>query len=179
MALARGAADADNGPRMPSPTSVPDRDPTAWFRRVLVLLLGFGMVGLLAELLLLKHFEEFWQYSPLGLIGLALASLVWYSLGGGAASLRLLRATMVLFIIAGLAGVVLHYRGSLEFQLEMDPTQHGWALFKKVIQAKTPPALAPGIMVQLGLLGLVFAYRHPAFDRTSASTSRTKGVLGR
>ena len=161
---------------MPSPTPVQDRAPAAWFRRVLVLLLGFGLIGLLADLLLLKHFEEFWQVAPLLLIGLALASIVWYSLGGGAASLRLLRAMMMLFIVAGMAGVVLHYRGSLEFQIEMNPAQHGWALFRKVIQAKTPPALAPGIMVQLGLLGLAFAYRHPAFDRTSASSSRTKGA---
>jgi len=27
--------------------------------------------------------------------------------------------------------------------------------------AKTPPALAPGAMIQLGLLGLVYTYRHP------------------
>lgn len=160
---------------MTSPPAAPDRVSPSWFRRFLLLLLGCGLIGLLSELLLLKHVEDFWQFAPLVLIGLALASIVWYSWGGGAASLRLLRATMVLFVVAGVAGIVLHYRGSLEFQLEMDASQHGWALFKKVIQAKAPPALAPGIMAQLGLLGLAYAYRHPAFDRASASTSTSRG----
>ncbi len=27
--------------------------------------------------------------------------------------------------------------------------------------AKTPPALAPGSMAQLGLIGLAYTYRHP------------------
>jgi hypothetical protein len=35
-------------------------------------------------------------------------------------------------------------------------------LFVKVVTAKAPPALAPGVMVQLGLLGLVYTYKHPA-----------------
>ena len=32
------------------------------------------------------------------------------------------------------------------------------------MRAKAPPVLASGIMVQFGLLGLVYAYRHPALD---------------
>jgi hypothetical protein len=44
----------------------------------------------------------------------------------------------------------------------MDPSLSGWPLFVKVVTAKAPPALAPGVMVQLGLLGLVYTYRHPA-----------------
>jgi hypothetical protein len=30
---------------------------------------------------------------------------------------------MGLLVLSGVLGVVLHYRGGLEFQLEMDPTQ--------------------------------------------------------
>jgi hypothetical protein len=43
----------------------------------------------------------------------------------------------------------------MEFQLEMDPTLGGMALLLKVMHAKAPPALAPGNMVLLGLLGLI------------------------
>ena len=50
---------------------------------------------------------------------------------------------MLLFVLAGAAGVVLHYRGNMAFQLEMDPSQSGWTLFNKVIRANAPPAMAP------------------------------------
>ena len=66
---------------------------------------------------------------------------------------------MALFVIAGILGVWLHYRGAAEFQLEMDASQHGPALWWKALRAKAPPVLAPGLMMQLGFLGLVFAYR--------------------
>jgi len=103
------------------------------------------------------------------LIGLSLLTIVSYLFGGGAASIRLLQGLMALCVLAGVLGVVLHYRGSLEFQLEIDPSQRGWDLFSKVIQAKAPPTLAPGAMAQLGLLGLVYAFRHPALGRAVAS----------
>jgi hypothetical protein len=44
----------------------------------------------------------------------------------------------------------------------MDPTQSSWTLFTKVMTAHAPPALAPGVMAQLGLLGLIYTYQHPA-----------------
>jgi hypothetical protein len=72
---------------------------------------------------------------------------------------------MVLLIITGLTGVVLHYRGSLAFQRDMDPTAPASVLFWKVLHMKAPPTLAPGIMLQLGVLGLIGTYRHPALAR--------------
>jgi hypothetical protein len=56
----------------------------------------------------------------------------------------------------------LHLQANTEFQLEMDPTLRGWALLKKSIVVKAPPALAPGVMMQLGLIGLAYTFRHPA-----------------
>ena len=49
----------------------------------------------------------------------------------------------------------------LDFQLEANPDLAGWALIKKLLRAKAPPALAPGVLVQLGLLGSIYGYRHP------------------
>ena len=87
---------------------------------------------------------------------------------GGRGSVLLLRVMMGFLLAAGLVGVVLHYQGSMEFQLEMDPTLSGWSLFSRVLQAKAPPTLAPGVMAQLGLLGLVYTYRHPAVRSSTA-----------
>jgi hypothetical protein len=33
-----------------------------------------------------------------------------------------------------------------------------WELVEKVMRAKAPPVLAPGMMLQFGLLGLAYAY---------------------
>jgi len=66
---------------------------------------------------------------------------------------------MVVLIVTGGAGMVLHYRANMEFKLEMDPTLDGFALFWSVVRAKTPPALAPATLALLGLLGLTHAFR--------------------
>ena len=77
-------------------------------------------------------------------------------------TVRLFQAVMVLFLLSGVVGMVLHFQVNMEFQLEMDPALSGMALFQKSILAKAPPALAPGAMIQLGLIGLAYTFRHPA-----------------
>ncbi len=131
-------------------------------RRFLLAILVRGMSGSGAELILLGHHEDAKQLVPLGLIGIAFAVLAWHGTARAAASVRALQLTMLLFVVAGLAGVVLHFRSSIEFQLETDPSLAGWRLWRKALQAKAPPTLAPGVMVQLGLLGLAWSHRHPA-----------------
>jgi len=116
-----------------------------------------GLVGTEAELLLLEHYEDPWQIVPLILIVLAMAVLLWHRARRDTVSLHGMQAVMVLFLIAGLAGLILHFRGAAEFQLEIDPVIGTWDLTKKVLRAKAPPVLAPGIMLQLGLLGLIYA----------------------
>jgi hypothetical protein len=160
-----------------TPTSEASAVESARLLRAFVLVaLGVGLAGVSADLIVLKHFEDSWQLVPLVLIAIAFGAIVWYLAGGGAPSLRLLQGTMALFLAAGVMGVVLHYRGNLEFQLEIDPSQHGWDLFAKVIQAKAPPALAPGAMAQLGLLGLAYVFRHPALRRAHGRDSSSEGV---
>jgi hypothetical protein len=69
---------------------------------------------------------------------------------------------MLLMIISGAVGMYLHLQANMEFQLEMDATLTGWALLKKSVVAKSPPAMAPGAMMQLGLIGLAYTLKHPA-----------------
>jgi hypothetical protein len=138
-------------------------------RTVRTLLLGIlaaGMLGTALDLVLLEHYEDAWQAPPLVAIGAGLAVAGWAAAGGGGRAVLSLRIVMILFVATGALGLLVHYDGNREFQLEMDPSLAGWALFTKVIHAKAPPALAPGVMIQLGLLGLLYTYRHPALDRT-------------
>lgn len=139
-------------------------------RTLLLLTLVVSIVGTLAELLLLEHFEDAWQWAPIALLGAALLTLAWHALERGPTSLNVLRGLMVLSMASGLVGLLLHYRGNAEFELEMYPDLAGWKLFKDSMMGATP-ALAPGAMLQIGLVGLAWTFRHPAFKPQSEALS--------
>ncbi len=126
-------------------------------RRVILVILVLAMAGTFAELMLLEHFEDAWQIAPLGLLGLGLAAIAWQARAPSAWSTRTLRGLMTLFVISGFLGVFLHYRGNVEFELEQNRGAARWALFREAMMGATP-ALAPGVMIQIGLLGLVYAF---------------------
>jgi hypothetical protein len=131
-------------------------------RKLLLVTLIVSVAGTLIELLLLEHFEDAWQWAPIALLGGALVTLAWYALQRGPTSLNVLRGLMVLCMASGLVGLLLHYKGNVEFELEMYPDLSGWKLFKDSMMGATP-ALAPGAMLQIGLVGLAWTFRHPAF----------------
>jgi hypothetical protein len=148
----------------------PDGRTLAIIRTLLLALLTLGMLGTAADLLLLQHYEDFWQTPPLVLISVALVLLALIWTGASRGALVTFACLMSLFIMSGIAGILLHYSGNLEFQREIDPAQHGWPLFMAVMRAKAPPALAPAVMIQLGLLGLLYVYRHPALTSAAPPT---------
>jgi hypothetical protein len=133
-------------------------------RAILLVALVTGLVGTGIELLLLEHFEEWPQLIPLGLIAAALLVLVWHALVRGPAPLRVFQGLMLIFVLAGIVGLTLHYQGNVEFELEMYPDRAGFELFRKSMMGATP-ALAPGSMVQIALIGLAYAYSHPRLAR--------------
>ncbi len=145
---------------MPSNTA---ESPTlAAVRWLLLALLAFGMLGTGLDLVLLDHYEDAWQWPPLALTVVGLLVVAWIAARQSRAAILALRWTMRLFVLAGVAGLMLHYNGNREFQKELDPALSGWPLFVKVITAKAPPAMAPASMIQLGLLGLLVTYKHPS-----------------
>lgn len=140
-------------------------DTVVLLRRLLVWLVLLGAIGLLVELLLLDHFESAWQVSPLALLAGAIASAAAVAARPSRRTMRLFRWTMGLCAALGLIGVYLHYRGNVEFELERDPARRGLALFWEAIRGATP-ALAPAALSQLGLLGLLYSFRHPVLRRS-------------
>lgn len=132
-------------------------------------LLAFGLVGTVSELLLIGHYDDWWQLVPLVLIGTSAVALCRVAWSWSAGAVRVFRVCMLFLMLSGAIGSILHYRANMEFQLEMDPTLGGVALMSKVLHAKAPPALAPGNMALLGLLGLVGVWRisdHPTTTRS-------------
>ncbi len=139
-------------------------------RGFLLILLLIGILGTGAELLLLEHIEDVWQWAPLILMGVSLAVLGWRAVDRGRVSMRAFQGTMILFVVSGFVGLWMHYQGNAEFEREMYPTLKGLALFWEALKGATP-TLAPGTMIQLGLLGLAYTYRHPALSRKKTDTN--------
>jgi len=129
-----------------------------------------GVLGTGVELLFLGHTQGITQLIPLVLLVMSLLALAWYVLNRKSASLRTFQITVVLVLTSGLVGTGLHYRANQKFELEADPNMTGFALLSKVMTGAAP-ALAPGAMIQLGLLGLVYTFRHPAWGQQSKEGS--------
>jgi multisubunit Na+/H+ antiporter MnhB subunit len=142
-------------------------------RRLLLAILFFGLLGTGTELILIGHDEDGLQMVPLVVLAIAvLASLMMVTMRSTSSALaatRLFRGAMVLLILSGATGSVLHFRAGMEFKREVDPSLSGFALFSSVVQAKAPPALSPGTLALLGLLGFACVFRldSPASPRNS------------
>ena len=135
-------------------------------RSILLGIFVLGAGGIATELWLLGHYEDLDQIIPLGLAALGVIAAAVSAVRPTAITVRLFQIAMALMIMSGFLGVWFHYQATTEFQLEMDPSLRGWALFRKAIVAKAPPALAPGAMIQLGLIGLAYTFKHPVWRLT-------------
>jgi uncharacterized membrane protein len=127
-------------------------------RRWILVILVLGLLGTVTELVLLEHYEQPLQFVPLVLIVAAVVVLWWELRRHDLASRRATQIVMALFVLAGFAGFVAHFQGSAEYQLELNPDMSTWELLEKILRAKAPPLLAPGMMLQLGLLGLAYVF---------------------
>jgi hypothetical protein len=153
-----------------SPSTAATPAPSATERGLRAILLGIlllSMVGTGVELLLLEHTETFSQLIPLLCLAAGLVALLGAALRPTSFLLRLLQVVMAINVLSGLVGLYLHLKGNREFELEMYPTMQGFELFKESMMGATP-ALAPGAMAWLGLLGLAYTYRHPKLRETGA-----------
>ncbi len=120
----------------------------------------FGLIGTGAELILLEHMEDVWMWIPLALMGLSVLLLLAYGITRTRWSVQAFQWLMVVFVISGFVGIWLHFKGNMEFELEMYPDIEGVKLIWEALKGATP-ALAPGTMTQLGLLGLIYTFKHP------------------
>lgn len=131
-------------------------------RRILLTILAFGIVGLVPELLLLEHLKSPTQLIPFALLLLMAAGVGLVYFRPNRTNLRLFQGLMILVALGGLMGVWEHLEGNLEYVRELSPTLSGFPLLWKALH-KGAPVLAPGVMLQMALLGLAFTFRHPAW----------------
>jgi hypothetical protein len=126
-------------------------------RRRLAALLVLSCVGLTAELLLTGHTEDAWQLTPLLLLAAGVLALGGHTVWPGPRTLVPFRLVMVLCLTSGVVGSYLHYRAKAEFALERRPDLRGLPLLREALKGASPPLLAPGAMILVGLLGLTWA----------------------
>lgn len=149
--------------------------PTAfWLRHAALALAALAALMTPLELVLTKHYTQTAMLVPFALVGLVLLAIAAVLLRPSPPTLRLFQAVMGLLFIGSALGVFFHLRGNLEVALDIDPTLSGLGLFWRVLGGAAP-ALAPGLLAQVGLLGLLFTFRHPALGGVSTPTPATGG----
>jgi len=121
---------------------------------------GLGAAGLLAELLLLEHWSATPQLTPLVTLTLVLGATAAVVGRQNHRTLGTFRVVMAWAVLAGLAGIAFHLRDNLLFEQEIAPDASLLSLTWRALRGATP-LLAPGSLVQLGLVGLAFTYHHP------------------
>jgi hypothetical protein len=141
-------------------------------RSWLLIVLVIGVVGTEAELLLLKHTDGWWQLAPVLLIGASFLVLGWYAVAKNTASIRALQVVMLLFFASGGAGTIQHFLGNVAYERESNPSLSGVELYRSALMGSSP-SLAPGTMLQLGVIGLLFTYRHPRLGASKRSEDST------
>lgn len=135
---------------------------SAFWRRALLALVALGLLGTLAELLLIPHLEDYWQLAPLVVSGLVLGGIAWHLGAPGRASARALAVLLLLLAACGVAGLWFHFEANLEFEREVARDVEGLALVWRAVQGTAPPSLAPGALVYLALLGGLALWRGSA-----------------
>ena len=113
------------------------------------------------ELVFAEHYKDAVQLIPFAMILLTLLATAFVYRAPGAKMVRLFRWLMLALFVTSLVGVFFHLRGNLEVVREIHPEAAGWSLVWGALTGAAP-ALAPGLLAQVGLLGLIYTYNHPA-----------------
>lgn len=141
----------------------------------LVWVLLLGLVGLVVELFLLRHTEGVWQLLPLALLGAGVVVIAWYASKRSLLSIRVLQGAMWLYIASGFVGTFQHFKGNVLYEQESNPGLSGRELYQGALQGSTP-TLAPGAMIQLGLLGLIVAFSGNRLRSTGAGDDASQVI---
>ena len=121
-------------------------------KKVIISALLFMLMGTALELYLLDHYEDVLQLIPLLCIGTAILFIFLLFFQRTAFLIGVFKFILCITALSGFYGAFLHLRANYEFEQEMTPTANGWELFWESLSGALP-ALAPGSMIVLALLG--------------------------
>lgn len=144
---------------------------TIALRRFALVLAGLGVVGTVPELLLLHHYNGKDQLIPFLTLGLSGIALTVVAIRQTASTVRAVQVVMILTILSSGIGVLEHLKANARNAGALRDGERFPTTISAIISGFDgfAPLLAPGVLVQVGLLGLAFSYRHPKLARSSLS----------
>ena len=132
---------------------------TTTLRRAIVAVYLIGLAGTAADLLLIGHVEEWTQLAPLLVMAPAFAAGIWWGITIDLHSRTVFQMTIAVLMFTGAVGLWFHFQGNVEFEREVSPTLGGFPFYWKALQGGSPPSLAPGTLIHLGLIGLISTFK--------------------
>jgi hypothetical protein len=130
-------------------------------RRILLITVVSAIVAVEIELLLLEHVKPIMQLIPVLLLAAALFAVVWYGFTRSRESVKTFQTVMILSIATGLLGIFVHLGVSATDAVKKDKTLEGIPLIRAALTGVAPP-FAPAALIQIGLVGIAYTFRHPS-----------------
>lgn len=109
------------------------------------------VIGMLADLLLIEHFESGWQIVPV--VFLILSTVSFLFLKAVAVVRAFFRVWMYLGMASGVLGLFFHVKSNWEFATELYADLKGWKLLTEVATGAIP-VISPGFLIPIALFGL-------------------------
>ena len=117
-------------------------------KKLLYILMLFTSLGMTLELLLLEHFESFYQAIPFIVLVVFIPGMLW---------VRSQKVKMLLSLLLGLTGIIgmgFHLTSNRDFEKEMRPSVSGLDLFFETLTGALP-VMAPGAFISLAIIGYI------------------------
>jgi hypothetical protein len=138
-------------------------------RRWILAAIAAALIATEAELIFVRHFgNNNGQMIAVVLAGSGLISMAWHAIARNTPSIVVFRFLMYLFLVFGIDGLLVHYNFAVHAALKSHPALVGLPLLYATLSGEIP-LLAPGMMIQVGLLGLLYTFHHPLDVRVSRS----------
>ena len=130
-------------------------------RRILLITVISAIIAVEIELLLLDHVKPIMQLVPVFLMAAGLLAIIWYGFTRSRESMKAFQIMMILSIATGLLGIFVHLGFSATDAIKKDKTLQGMPLIRAALTGVAPP-FAPAALIQIGLVGVAYTFRHPA-----------------
>jgi hypothetical protein len=138
-----------------------DADTLRLLRRYILGIIAAALIATEAELFFVGHTSSNnGQIIAVILIGVGLAAVTAHAVFRSTGTVVAFRFAMYLLLVFGLDGLMTHYHSAVGAALKSQPSLAGFQLLREALTGKIP-LLAPGMLIQIGLLGLVYTFQHP------------------
>jgi fatty acid desaturase len=127
-------------------------------RRFLLVLAALLFSGTVVELWLVNHTEDLVQWVPFVLCGGGLLVVVSVLIHPRGATVKGLRAWMLVVVVGSLFGIYQHVTNNIAFEREINPAASSSRILRQALGGANP-LLAPGMLAVAALLALAATYK--------------------